>query len=277
MTLILCHWTRSDELRMNSVETILIVDNDSTTRRLIRSVLARQGYRILEVADGQEGVEAFQRESPDLVLRDVMMLRLDGYAACRPLRQLERNTGTPIIMLTAADAGANVEQAFESGASDFISKPISWPLLMARVRHALRARRTTTSTGFAPRPRRSSAVPAGRSPSARKPCFGSSSLEYLLRFPLDAITIDRAFIKDIVESPSDRAIVRAVTVMAQSTAARLRRAPAKQATVHAGTSAGRQGRPVKRAEPQAAAMPADNSSGPPRGWYPSPSDLGQLR
>lgn len=128
---------------MTSAETILIVDDDSSTRRLIRSVLARQGYRILEVADGQEGVEAFQRESPDLVLMDVMMPRLDGHAACRALRQLEQDPGTPIIMLTAADAGADVEQAFESGASDFISKPISWPLLIARVRHALRARRTS--------------------------------------------------------------------------------------------------------------------------------------
>lgn len=116
---------------MSSVETIPIVDDDSSTRRLIRSVLVRQGYRILEVADGQEGVEAFQRESPDLVLMDVMMPRLDGYAACRALRRPEQDTGTPIIMLTAADAGADVEQAFESGASDFVSKPISGPLLVA--------------------------------------------------------------------------------------------------------------------------------------------------
>ncbi|THG80591.1 EAL domain-containing protein [Pseudomonas sp. A-1] len=127
---------------MTTLETILIVDDDSMTRRLIQSILGRQGFRTLEAADGQEGVEAFQREKPDLVLMDVMMPRLDGFAACRALRQLEAEQGTPIIMLTAADAGVDVEHAFEAGASDFISKPISWPLLIARIRHALRARRT---------------------------------------------------------------------------------------------------------------------------------------
>lgn len=128
---------------MSTAESILIVEDDTATRLLIRAVLARHGYRLLEAGDGQEAIEVFQREQPDLVLMDVMMPRLDGFAACRALRDCEPIPGTPVIMLTASDADSDVEKAFEVEATDFITKPINWPLLVARVRYALRARRTS--------------------------------------------------------------------------------------------------------------------------------------
>lgn len=127
---------------MNAAETILIVEDDQATRMLIRAFLSRHGYRLLEAGDGQQGLELFQQERPDMVLLDVLMPCMDGFEACRAMRQNEGEPGTPIIMLTSADASADVEHAFEAGASDFIAKPISWPLLIARVRHGLRARRT---------------------------------------------------------------------------------------------------------------------------------------
>ncbi len=128
---------------MHTAESILVVEDDMSTRMLIKSILGKQGYRLLEAADGQEGLEMFQRENPDLVLMDVMMPRLDGFAACQAMREVEAVPGTPVIMLTAADATADVERAFESGATDFITKPINWPLLAARLRYALRARRNS--------------------------------------------------------------------------------------------------------------------------------------
>lgn len=128
---------------MQTAESILVVEDDLSTRMLIKSILGKQGYRLLEAADGQEGLEVFLRETPDLVLMDVMMPRLDGFAACQAMRAAEAVPGTPVIMLTAADATADVERAFESGATDFITKPINWPLLAARLRYALRARRTS--------------------------------------------------------------------------------------------------------------------------------------
>ncbi|MBV2134989.1 EAL domain-containing protein [Pseudomonas sp. MAP12] len=128
---------------MSAAESILIIEDDLATRLLIRSVLARHGYRLLEAGDGQEGLEVFAREQPDLVLMDVMMPRLDGFTTCSTLRGCEPIPGTPVIMLTASDSDSDVEKAFEAGATDFITKPINWPLLVARVRYALRARRTS--------------------------------------------------------------------------------------------------------------------------------------
>ncbi|CAD5379939.1 EAL domain-containing protein [Pseudomonas sp. OF001] len=128
---------------MHTEQSILVIEDDQSTRMLIKSILGKQGYRLLEATDGQEGLEVFLRDSPDLVLMDVMMPRLDGFAACRAMRESEAVPGTPVIMLTAADATTDVERAFESGATDFITKPINWPLLASRLRYALRARRTS--------------------------------------------------------------------------------------------------------------------------------------
>ncbi len=119
--------------------TVLVVDDDRATRAMVRAVLARERYRILEAGDGHEAVAAVQTERPDLILMDVMMPGLDGHAACAQIRLLLADDTLPIVMLTAADDIASIETAFEAGATDFITKPISWPLLRERVRYALRA------------------------------------------------------------------------------------------------------------------------------------------
>ena len=118
---------------------LLIVDDDLSTRMLLRSVLGKQGYRVVEAGDGAAALDAFRNRRPALVLLDVMMPVMDGYTACREMRQLDPESGVPILMLTGADDMSAIEQAFDSGATDFITKPINWPLLTQRVRYALRA------------------------------------------------------------------------------------------------------------------------------------------
>lgn len=117
---------------------ILVVDDDTPTRMLLKSVVGKQGYDLIEAADGERAVALFESERPDLVLLDVMMPIMNGYVACARIRTLDNGEGTPVVMLTAADDIDAIEAAFTAGATDFITKPISWPLLIQRVRYALR-------------------------------------------------------------------------------------------------------------------------------------------
>ncbi|MEW6766122.1 MAG: EAL domain-containing protein [Pseudomonadota bacterium] len=120
--------------------TILVVEDDPATRFTLRSLLHKQGYQVIDAANGQAGVEAFATHAPQLVLLDVMMPVMDGFAACRAMREKDPAGLVPVLMLTAADDMGSIDQAFEAGASDFITKPINWPLLTQRVRYALRGR-----------------------------------------------------------------------------------------------------------------------------------------
>lgn len=117
---------------------LLVVDDDTPTRMLLKSILGKQGYQIIEAANGEQAVELFSHEHPDLVLLDVMMPVKDGFSACAEMRSLDHDDGTPVVMLTAADDIEAIDRAFNAGATDFITKPISWPLLSQRVKYALR-------------------------------------------------------------------------------------------------------------------------------------------
>ncbi|WPL17943.1 Cyclic di-GMP phosphodiesterase Gmr [Thiorhodovibrio winogradskyi] len=119
-------------------QEILIIDDDRATRMLLRGALQRQGYRVREAADGEQGLAAFAQERPALVLLDVMMPVLDGFATCARMHDRDPEGCTPIIMLTAADDLDAIDQAFTAGATDFIVKPINWSLLNQRLRYALR-------------------------------------------------------------------------------------------------------------------------------------------
>ncbi len=120
---------------------LLIVDDDHSTRQLLRGVLARQGFAIIEARDGAEAVRLFEQQRPELVLLDVMMPVMDGFEACFRMRVIDHDQGTPVIMLTGADDMQAIDSAFNAGATDFITKPINWTLLTQRVRYALRAGR----------------------------------------------------------------------------------------------------------------------------------------
>ncbi len=115
---------------------ILIADDEERMRRLVGDFLRREGFQILEAADGREALEVFEKE-PDicLVILDVMMPVYDGWAVCREIRQ---RSMVPVIMLTARGEETDELFGFELGADEYISKPFSPQVLIARVQALLR-------------------------------------------------------------------------------------------------------------------------------------------
>ena len=124
---------------MSSPGRILVVDDDAGGRRLTRATLTRAGFEVTEAPDGQKALEAMRSELPDLVLMDVSMPVMDGFTACEELRKLPGGMRVPVVMMTGLDDVQSIERAFEVGATDFITKPINWPILAHRVRYMLRA------------------------------------------------------------------------------------------------------------------------------------------
>jgi len=122
-------------------QLVLVVDDDIITRVLARETLEQGGFAVEEASDGHAGVSAFERLRPHIVLLDVMMPILDGYGACAALRKLEGGEHTPVLMMTGLDDSDSINLAYEVGATDFITKPIAWPMLVHRVRYLLRASR----------------------------------------------------------------------------------------------------------------------------------------
>ena len=118
---------------------ILVVDDDAGQRLLTSAALAPGGFAVQEAADGKEALNLFRREQPDLVLLDVVMPGLDGFAVCETIRQLPGGRYLPILMVTGLDDLESVERAYQVGATDFITKPIQWAILHHRVRYMLRA------------------------------------------------------------------------------------------------------------------------------------------
>jgi diguanylate cyclase (GGDEF)-like protein len=126
---------------VGSSGTVLVVDDDSSGRLLVRSTLEQSGLMVIEAADGVEAVDAFRSESPDVIVMDVEMPRRNGYDACEAIRALPDGSRVPIMMLTGHGDLGSVNRAYEAGATDFLSKPIPWALLGHRVAYLLRASR----------------------------------------------------------------------------------------------------------------------------------------
>ncbi len=115
---------------------VLLADDEDRMRKLLSDFLKREGYSIMEAANGQEALDIFrQNDDVSLLILDVMMPRLDGWEVCREVRKTSR---VPIIMLTARDQEADELMGFELGADEYISKPFSPPILIARVNALLR-------------------------------------------------------------------------------------------------------------------------------------------
>lgn len=116
---------------MNDI-TVLIVDDESRMRKLVKDFLAQKGYKILEAADGEEALKVFEENKSkiDIVLLDVMMPKLDGWSVLRQIRQTSK---VPIIMLTARGEEQDELFGFELGVDEYISKPFSPKILVARV------------------------------------------------------------------------------------------------------------------------------------------------
>ncbi len=120
--------------------TVLVADDDPVMRLLMLEMLAQVGMEGIEAADGLEAVELARERVPDLILMDVDMPRMDGFTACRAIRAFDPDGAcVPIVMVTGSDDVEAVTQAYEVGATDFVSKPINWPILGHRVLYVLRA------------------------------------------------------------------------------------------------------------------------------------------
>jgi len=115
--------------------TILVVDDESQIRRVLRSTLAFRGYELLEATSGEEAVDVARKAKPDLILLDVNLPGISGIETCRELRQF---TAAPIIMLTVHNAERDKVVALDAGADDYVTKPFGIEELLARVRAALR-------------------------------------------------------------------------------------------------------------------------------------------
>jgi DNA-binding response OmpR family regulator len=125
-------------LRLSSENSarILIIEDELPMRTALEDCLAGEGFRVMTAADGESGLNRALQEKPDLILLDVMMPRLDGFAVCAELRRLGRTA--PVLMLTAKGQIRDRVNGLDSGADDYLVKPFSTDELMARVRALLR-------------------------------------------------------------------------------------------------------------------------------------------
>ncbi len=115
--------------------TILVVDDQSSVRQLLQEYLSEQGFRVVTATDGQNAIYAARHETPDLILLDIMMPKMDGYQFLRQYR-LERQT--PIIIITAREEETDAVLGLELGADDYIVKPFRMRELVARIQAVLR-------------------------------------------------------------------------------------------------------------------------------------------
>jgi DNA-binding response OmpR family regulator len=115
---------------------ILIIEDEAPMRMALKDILEAEGHRALTATDGAAGLQSALDEKPDLILLDVMMPRLDGFALCAELRRLERHV--PVLMLTAKGRVEDRVHGLDTGADDYLVKPFSTEELLARVRALLR-------------------------------------------------------------------------------------------------------------------------------------------
>jgi two-component system phosphate regulon response regulator PhoB len=127
-------------------ERILIVDDEEDILELIGYNLTREGYRISAEKTGEAALEKARREKPDLIILDLMLPGIDGLEVCRLLKGDELTSLIPIIMLTAKGEDADIVTGLELGADDYITKPFSPRVLLARIRAVLRRDRKETAS-----------------------------------------------------------------------------------------------------------------------------------
>ncbi|MBN1393902.1 MAG: response regulator [Pirellulales bacterium] len=119
-------------------QSILIVEDDEDIRELVSYNLLKEGYQVAGVSSGEEALAAIEAKPPDLILLDLMLPGLDGLKVCRKLKGDPRTESLPIVMLTAKGEESDVVAGLNLGADDYISKPFSPKVLLARVQAVLR-------------------------------------------------------------------------------------------------------------------------------------------
>lgn len=135
----------------HSAPLVMVVDDEKTMRLLLRRAVEKEGYQVIEADSGEQAIGLYQSLQPSLVLLDAMMPGMDGFACCSQLRQTVatavQSSGAmaeallpdhcPVLMITSLDDPESVDRAFEAGATDYITKPVNWPVLRQRLRRLL--------------------------------------------------------------------------------------------------------------------------------------------
>ncbi|MFM2566311.1 response regulator transcription factor [Bacillus sp. GX] len=120
--------------------TILIVEDEDILREIMKDYLLNEGYNVLEATDGKEALSIFEEHEVHLIILDIMLPELDGWAVCRRIR---KKSNVPIIMLTARVDEDDTLLGFELGADDYVTKPYSPPILLARAKRLIESRYST--------------------------------------------------------------------------------------------------------------------------------------
>ncbi len=115
-------------------QKVLIVEDEARMRILISDYLKREGFEILEAGDGQEALDVFEQNDVDIVVLDIMLPKYDGWAVCRNIR---KSSNVPVVMLTARSEESDELFGFELGADEYITKPFSPKILVARIKALL--------------------------------------------------------------------------------------------------------------------------------------------
>jgi two-component system, OmpR family, alkaline phosphatase synthesis response regulator PhoP len=131
-------------------EQVLVVDDEEDIVELLRYNLTKNGYRVSAVGSGEEGLAAARQTPPDLLLLDLMLPGVDGLDVCRELKGDSKTKAIPIIMLSAKGEEADIVAGLELGADDYLTKPFSPRVLLARIKSVLRRGRTAVPDAAAP-------------------------------------------------------------------------------------------------------------------------------
>ncbi len=119
--------------------SVLIVDDEPMTRNLLRLMLERAGFRILEAEDGVMALEMIAEQMPEVVVLDVMMPHLDGITVCETLRKQAETAALPIILLSARTAPDAIRRGLQAGANRYLGKPVSREELIRTIREVLQS------------------------------------------------------------------------------------------------------------------------------------------
>jgi PAS domain S-box-containing protein len=126
----------------DKVPVILIVDDDAVVRYTAKEAVEGAGFTVVEAVDGGAALAAFVEARPAVVMLDIVMPGMDGFAVCAAIRRTPQGAHTPIVMMTGLDDSESIDQAFEAGATTFITKPLNLAVLIHRLRYILRTKQT---------------------------------------------------------------------------------------------------------------------------------------
>jgi len=124
---------------------VLVVDDDATLRSLVRVRLKKYGFEVIEAGNGKAAVDCYVRVDPDIILMDANMPGMDGFEATRILKDMTIDNPIPILMVSGLEDDESVDKAFSAGATEYITKPICWPLLIHRLKNICAAIQAETN------------------------------------------------------------------------------------------------------------------------------------